>query len=850
MAILISADDARRIQAGVSRRRSLYNGLMCLALALLVGAAYLAAGAVDGQPIMPLDDAYIHFQYAKSIASGQPYAYNPGLPPTSGATSFLYPYLLAVGHLIGFRELSLGYWAAGIGALALAAAGWLVYQLCREFAPERLAWVGSMLFILSGEFAWHAVSGMETALAVALTLLTLWAALRRDARLTGIAGALLALTRPEGGALAVIAAGVGLFQAMRTIPTSNRLGIPLPWLWRREWLILLLPALALGVQPFVNWALTGTAVASGNAAKSLFGMIPFDLGVIIGRAWDNFARIGLEIAGLRAAREPGYFAPILFLPAIVGVVALYRARRFGVLLIGAWLIVGGAAIATLDTAFWHFKRYQMPVIALVYPLAMWGIAELMRRFPRWSRWLEYGAVVILVLALPLSTLQFLGHYRLNTHYVAEQPLQMANWLRENTPPDSVIAVHDVGMMRYMGERTTVDMVGLTTPGAADYWRNGVGSVGEFLEQVRPDYIASYGVGHGLGLGYLQHTDLYADALVSYTVALDPAANVALAADTQGIYLPNWSAWSNTPYPVTTNLVTPYTANMRMMVTVDVADLESERRNNYRWSSVAPLGGFPTEYNQFDSLGCVAILNAPCELMDGGRHINGEEAFTLPLTPGQPAILITRVHPANPGTIDVYANDALIAMRLIPALPGSWLEIPTLIPAEYISENTHIRIVPHVAGDYMPYMHWAYQGDATALPVSGEPIGTFQEGAIAALNPTISYAVTEAGDYQLMPEWTWQTDGRARGDYKLFVHVLNADGQIVTQVDRYPGGGALPPNNWIAGSFLERITLEFNQPLPGRYTVVMGLYDAATITPLIPVGGDEFGRLVIGEFAVE
>ncbi len=49
---------------------------------------------------MPLDDAYIHFQYARSIATGQPYAYNPGLPPTSGATSFLYPYLLALGYLI------------------------------------------------------------------------------------------------------------------------------------------------------------------------------------------------------------------------------------------------------------------------------------------------------------------------------------------------------------------------------------------------------------------------------------------------------------------------------------------------------------------------------------------------------------------------------------------------------------------------------------------------------------------------------------------------------------------------------------------------------------------------------
>ena len=85
---------------------------------------------------------------------------------------------------------------------------------------------------------------------------------------------------------------------------------------------------------------------------------------------------------------------------------------------------------------------------------------------------------------------------------------------------------------------------------------------------------------------------------------------------------------------------------------------------------------------------------------------------------------------------------------------------------------------------------------------------------------------------------------------MFVHVLDADGHIVTQSDMYPGAGALPPANWIPGSFRERITLEFRQPPPGRYTIVMGLYDAVTLTPLMPVGGDEFGRLIIGEFTVD
>ena len=37
-----------------------------------------------GEPAVPLDDTFIHFQYAKSFASGKPLAYSPGAPPTPG----------------------------------------------------------------------------------------------------------------------------------------------------------------------------------------------------------------------------------------------------------------------------------------------------------------------------------------------------------------------------------------------------------------------------------------------------------------------------------------------------------------------------------------------------------------------------------------------------------------------------------------------------------------------------------------------------------------------------------------------------------------------------------------------
>ncbi|MBZ0289053.1 MAG: hypothetical protein K8I30_15650, partial [Anaerolineae bacterium] len=151
--------------SSVYDRRSLYVWMLFCLLAGIIFLAYALTSLTlgRGEFVMPLDDVYIHFQYARQMALGQPYIYNPGLPPTSGATSFLYPYMLAIGYFLGFQGLSLGLWAMLLGMVALACSTWLVYQLLRVFdAPEWLAILVGMIFAVSGPISWHFMSGMET----------------------------------------------------------------------------------------------------------------------------------------------------------------------------------------------------------------------------------------------------------------------------------------------------------------------------------------------------------------------------------------------------------------------------------------------------------------------------------------------------------------------------------------------------------------------------------------------------------------------------------------------------------------------------------------------------------------
>jgi len=802
--------------------------------------------------VMPLDDAYIHFQYARQLALGQPYVYNPGLPPTSGATSFLYPYILAVGSLLGFSGQNLGVWAMMIGFVSLALCGWLIYRFSlRCGVPIWLAAFGGLAFQVHGAATWHAASGMETLLATLFLLWLLHSLLCQRYSIAILAASLCALTRPEG----IIAAGA----AILILAWQHVMSVEGRTLFARlsrsfrdmplTWLALMIPLAAAMVQPAVNYLLTGSAVASGNAAKSLFGVIPFDLPVIAIRIVENFLRMWQDWALANAFLW--YAGPVVAVLALSGLLALWRMRqRRIVAFILITVVFSALAISTLDTAFWHFKRYQMPLIALFWILTPLGAAFLGNGFSLSPRWhiqkLLLAAASVKIIVTIVLTWRFVPAYAANSGYVAAQPLQMARWLFENTPENITAAVHDVGAMRYLGERTTLDIVGLTTPGAADYWRNGPGSVGEFIDARRPDLIASYGEGHGLGLGYLADTDLYAEVLAEYRVNVDPEINVALAAELQGIYRPDYAPADNARQLAAIPGIASYLEGLRLIDTVDVADIQSEREHLYEWHNDEPPGGFPTEYYQFDTLGCAEN----CSVMDGGRRINGEERFTINTVPGEDIVLVTRLHPASAGRYQVFADDQLVAERVIPMLPGAFLEVPVLIPGNFITGNTSvIRVVPVSAGNfYMPYTHFIYQGQYVSTQPEEMPISSFQNGSIQLLEAGLN---VEDGTLMIRLDWYQPLDAPSpTGDYVIFVHVLDEAGDIAAQADRRPGSGALPPGNWLPGLLVDRFEIPTTELPPGNYEVVMGLFDLVTFERLIPVNGDEANRLAIGSFAID
>jgi hypothetical protein len=622
---------------------------------------------------------------------------------------------------------------------------------------------------------------------------------------------------------------------------------------------LALPLLAGAIQPIINLMATGSVSSSGMIAKSQLTntSVPMRERVInslefLWRMWrelitgstPDFGRMTPFLLAAFAAMTLGVF-----------VVMLWRRQRFDLpIIILLWMLALTAGVATLDTAFWQFRRYQLPIMALFFPVAAWGIAPLgnwlVMRF-KW-RGLRWMLPTLFVISSALTAVSFADNYAGNVRVVRDQQLPMARWIKTHLPEDARIGVHDVGLMAYFADHRLYDVVGLTTPGPAQAWRQGPGAIYEHMadSDYRPDYFAIYP--DVQGLTYLRDADIFGDMLAEFPVDL-PRHNVASATDYQAVYAADWSN-TRDDEQIAQITTLAYAAGMELVDQVDVANLDSEAAHDYHWWQDQTPPGFVTEVYKNVYRACGLIDEADCWATDGGRVLTGGEEFTLKTIPGQDLLLITRVHGRSSVPLVIFADDKRQADRVQPSVPGRWLEVVTLIQGDDIQHSTtRIRIEAQAAnGLYMPFYHWAYQGDFapdTIPPI--EPIAFWgEERAVRLLSYEIASTPT-----QIDVTLTWA--GSATGDGIVFIHLYNQDNihtEPTAQVVERPGGGALPPGNWLPGvTIRDTYTVPLPDDLPsGTYVVAVGIFDAVT-GERYPVSGAETiddHRLFVGEIIVE
>jgi hypothetical protein len=90
---------------------------------------------------------------------------------------------------------------------------------------------------------------------------------------------------------------------------------------------------------------------------------------------------------------------------------------------------------------------------------------------------------------------------------------------------------------------------------------------------------------------------------------------------------------------------------------------------------------------------------------------------------------------------------------------------------------------------------------------------------------------------------WETKTRPPARFKVFLHLLDEEGNLVAQTDAEPAGGFRPTDTWESGEALvDRYGLLLPAALPaGTYTLTVGMYDfGGHRLPITSGGGEPLG----------
>ncbi len=621
-------------------------------VAVAVFAAFWGRALVRlGAPPAPLDDVFIHFGFARSLAFGHPMEWIAGNGYSSGATSLLYPVLLAPFVRLGFSGERLGFAAALLGVVFVADALHSAFAVAPR-GPAWLRFAAPLLLVAVPLVDWSLCSGMETALFAAVLGRALLA-VRRAARSpsdrrsalqlrAGVWFALLIATRPESIVLA-LALALAVAWAAGSLSTPGSLG-------RAAAPTLLL----LAAEAATNFAFTGEAAAAGAVRK-----------LVTSNPYAAPSEIAIEIVKNAAAlREQVGFAlgpgsTSVAIALLVAAALLDRATRFlaAPLVAGA---LGALALVCLNaTARYQNLRYAVPSILMIALASTLGARALARRHGL-ARWASLALVAVALIAPSSAFARQIDHFLRASTNVRDQQIEVGRRLAVMTPPaPRRIFVNDAGAIPYVSELPAIDGLGLGGFRGLPFARASVHGVPAVIELVkrleprdRPDVLAVYpGWWPGLVEPFGRRVG---------SVRIDD--NVICGADEKVVYAADWSALPTGDEGAPPGVVDE----------LDVADLVDERAHRYAFG--APHSGY--------AIGAVLRGDSGRAFWDGGRIVSegSFERFDVRegVPPG-PATLVLRTDGGAAFELAVVASrpgrrDLVRRIRVGERAPGLWSRV--------------------------------------------------------------------------------------------------------------------------------------------------------------------------------
>jgi hypothetical protein len=477
-------------------------------------SASLLVGIVYWKPLpgLSIDDSYIFLQYAKNLAERGELSFNAG-DHSFGITSFTWTVLLAVAHWVSPGHSVAATHILGAILLGISASFWTA-----TFRRLGAGWILSSLvglaLVTDPFLVGHSISGMESALNLAMFSALVWYTSQPTGSANAIIGMLIAfayLTRPDN----LVSLPAFLIAPLIGTPTDGRHSLRTRL---AEW-ITILAGFAVIFLPFAAWSYLriGSIIPPTRIGKLLV-FLPVHYGFTL----EQFNSLGPE-GHLRVALQclTQRILPMFttqcertVLPVILtGICALpiLAMRRGQHRLLCSFLSLYAIGLVLCYALFFplvkdrHLTNLHSVAIAGVGMLALY----LTPRNPaggrshpshRWKAALSSSPLIVegLLCISIVGSLLFLNHYR------AEYLRRVANinvwcatgkWFGSHAPFEARIALEPMGAVKYCSQMYVLDMGGLAT---RDTWQSisqgqggGLDSINQLLRSERIDYVVDH-----------------------------------------------------------------------------------------------------------------------------------------------------------------------------------------------------------------------------------------------------------------------------------------------------------------------------------------------------------------------
>jgi hypothetical protein len=492
--------------AGLARWRA--DGLV-VAAALLPLALFVAREwRIAGAPGLPLDDSWIHLHFARNLAAGAGFSYNPGTP-VAGSTAPLWTMLLGAGAFVASPSLAM---VKVVGVAATMAAALVTRRAALAWGTrDDVALMAAIALTWMGPVVWGALSGMEVSLAALLVAGALLAHARDRVIVSAACAALAVLSRPEALLLVLFLAAarpltvrrVVVFAAVTTVVVAPAVcfslwtaGTPYPataaakvegglvgWLggvrepaaltfvarplaFLKEWIVWLAT---------IHWLLPGALVPAlvivWRRTGRALGMISL---VLIAHP--------LGMALLAPYRGPSFQEgrySIHLLPLAVLILAVTLGRR-----------AGGGAGGPDQRSGTPSSRPRLEEPRSGERVTEQVGAPRTSAGPAFRRPARLRATVAGVwLAIAAATLAPAAtRYAWAVQNINAMQVHLGRWVDAELPKTARLALNDIGAIAFFSRREVIDLMGLVTPDIIPYRRRGETGVMEYVAETCPEYV--------------------------------------------------------------------------------------------------------------------------------------------------------------------------------------------------------------------------------------------------------------------------------------------------------------------------------------------------------------------------